>query len=128
MWTGAPPGCAARCWSLVNRLPPNLPPYAVPFPQYDPHVQGPFIFNPGPWAYEEMHVPPIPEPRAFRSVFNALRSYAAEPGDLRMIVGERDGRVKFHQGDRCWPLQGKWNHSRKIDTPDHGQHSHPPRD
>lgn len=54
-----------------------------------------------------MHVPPASEPRNFRSVFNALRPYAKEPEDLRMIVGERGGRVMFYQGDTSWPLKAK---------------------
>jgi hypothetical protein len=92
---------------FVDRLPEKLRTYVIEFPNFDPQVQGPFIFNPGPWAYEEMHVPPISEPRAFRSVFNALRVYAPEPEDLRLVVGERGGRVMFYQGDTAWPLQAR---------------------
>ena len=89
---------------FIDQLPPKLRTYIIPFPQYDPQYQGPFIFNFAPWAYEELHIPPLSEPRNFRSVFNALRVYAPEPPDLRMIVGERGGRVMFHQGDMSWPL------------------------
>lgn len=92
---------------FVDKLPPKLRAYVIPFPQYDPQFQGPFIFNFAPWAYEEMHVPPLSEPRNFRSVFNSLRFYASEPSDLRMIVGERGGRVVFYQGDMSWPLPTK---------------------
>lgn len=93
--------------AVVDRLPPNLQAHVQPHPQYDPQFQGPFIFNFAPWAYEEMHVPPLSEPRNFRSVFNALRHHATEPEDLRMIIGERGGRVMFHQGDTSWPLPTK---------------------
>jgi len=93
--------------SFVDRLPSHLQPYVTPLPQYDPQFQGPFLFNPGPWAYEELHVPPIAEPRAFRSLFNALKQYAPEADDLRLIVGERGGRVMFYQGDSSWPLQAR---------------------
>ena len=92
---------------FADQLPPKLRAYVAPFPQYDPQFQGPFLFNFAPWGYEELHVPPISEPRSFRSVFNALRPYAREPEDLRMIVGERGGRVMFYQGDTSWPLQTK---------------------
>ena len=92
---------------FTDQLPPKLRPYVVPFPKYDPQFQGPFIFNFAPWAYEEMHVPPAAEPRNFRSVFKTLRGYAKEPEDLRMIVGERGGRVMFYQGDASWPLKAK---------------------
>ena len=93
--------------SFADRLAPGLRAYVVSYPQYDPQFQGPFLFNFGAWAYEELQVPPLSEPRAFRSVFNALRQYANEPVDLRMIVGERGGRVMFYQGDSSWPLQAK---------------------
>lgn len=92
---------------FADALPPKLRAYIVPFPQYDPQRQGPFVFNSGAWALEELEVPPISEPRNFRSVFNALRPYAKESEDLRMIVGERGGRVMFYQGDAAWELQGK---------------------
>ena len=92
---------------FADQLSPALRAYVAPFPQYDPQFQGPFVFNFAPWGYEELHVPPISEPRNFRAVFNALRPYAKEPADLRMIVGERGGRVMFYQGDTSWPLQAK---------------------
>ncbi len=92
---------------FADQLSPALRAYVAPFPQYDPQFQGPFVFNFAPWGYEELHVPPISEPRNFRTVFNALRPYAKEPADLRMIVGERGGRVMFYQGDTSWPLQAK---------------------
>ena len=92
---------------FVDELPPKLRAYIIPFPQYDPQRQGPFIFNFAPWALDELQVPPISEPRNFRSVFNALRRYTKEPEDLRLIVGERGGRVMFYQGDAAWPLQAK---------------------
>jgi len=90
--------------TTVDRLPEHLRGFVVPFTSYDPQHQGPFLFNSGAWAYEEMHVPPSSEPRAFGSVFRALRHYAPEPQDLRMIVGERGGRVMFYQGTQSWEL------------------------
>lgn len=92
---------------LNDALPSELRAYVISYPQYDPHVQGPFYFKFAPWAYEEMHIPPIAEPRNFLSVFNALRPYATEPEDLRLVVAERTGRVIFYQGDTSWPLQAK---------------------
>lgn len=90
-----------------DALPSELRAYTISYPQYDPVRQGPFIFNFAPWGYEEMHVPPIAEPRNFRSVFNALRPYAQEPEDLRMIVRSRDDRVTFYQGDTSWQLPSR---------------------
>jgi hypothetical protein len=93
--------------ALVDNLPPQLVAYAQPFPNHDPQCQGPFIFNAAPWAYEELHVPPATGTRPFLSVFNALKPYAPAPEDLRMIVGERSGRVLFYQGDTAWPLTAR---------------------
>jgi len=86
--------------ALADRLPPKLRDKVKPFaPSFDPQFQGPFVFAHGIWCYEELGVPPIPEPRAFRSMFTFLRSYSREPGDLRMIVGQRAGPVIFYEGD-----------------------------
>ncbi len=82
-----------------DRLPPKLRALVKPFPQtYDPQFQGPFIFSYGPWCYQELHVPPIPEPRAFLAIYRYLRNYSREPEDLRMIVGQRGGPVIFYEG------------------------------
>jgi hypothetical protein len=82
-------------------LPPRLKVYAQPFPPpYDPARQGPLTFSFTGWAYEEMHVPAISEPRNFFNVYRRLRSYAKEPADLRMIIGPRSGPVIFVEGDR----------------------------
>jgi hypothetical protein len=82
-------------------LPPRLKAYVQPFPPpYDPARQGPLTFSFTAWAYEEMHVPAISEPRNFFNVYRVLRSYAKEPADLRMIIGPRSGPVIFVEGDR----------------------------
>jgi hypothetical protein len=84
-----------------DRLPAHMRPYVKPFAQvFDPERQAPFTFAFQAWCYEELGVPPIPEPRNFRFVFNFLRSYSRDPADLRMIVGQRAGPVVFYQGDR----------------------------
>jgi hypothetical protein len=85
---------------FADRLPTRLRQYVQPFfPGYDRLHQGPFLFNIDAWAYEEMHVPPIPEVRNYRSIFRALRAYSKDPGDLRMIIGPRSGPVIFQEGD-----------------------------
>jgi hypothetical protein len=86
---------------FADRLPPKLAKYVQPFQtNYDPQHQGPLLFNIDAWAYEEMHVPPVPEVRNYQSVYRALRAYSKEPGDLRMIIGPRAGPVLFQEGDR----------------------------
>ena len=87
--------------SFRDQLPPGLRKYVQPFPQFkDPQRQSPFIFGYGAWAYEEMHVPPISEPRNFLAIYSALLPYARQPSDLRMLVGPRSGMVVFREGER----------------------------
>lgn len=89
-----------------DNLPPHLKMYAEKFPQaYDPERQGPLTFSFTAWAYEEMHVPSISEPRNFVIVYRALLPYAKKPEDLRMIIGPRSGPVIFHEGERIEYLQ-----------------------
>ena len=84
-----------------DNLPANLKRHAQVFPQaYDPVHQGPLTFSFTAWGYEEMHVPPISEPRNFENVYRALLPYAKTPADLRMIIGPRSGPVIFREGER----------------------------
>lgn len=92
---------------FADNLPPRLKAQVKAFQPFDPQFQGPYMFNYNAVCYEELHVPPIPELRAFRSVFNWLGQYAKQPGDLRMIVGQRAGPVIFYEGDRVVYLQAK---------------------
>jgi hypothetical protein len=71
---------------------------------YNPQIQGPYVFDFQAWGVQELHVPPVFEPRSFRSIFNFLRRYSVEPGDLRMIIAPRSGPLIFCQGDGEWPL------------------------
>ena len=58
--------------AFADRLPPALREQVKMFSlAYDPQFQGPYIFNYGVWCYRELHVPPIPEPRAFRAIFQS---------------------------------------------------------
>lgn len=92
--------------SFRDNLPPQLKRFVQQFPQtYDPQHQGPFGFAFTAWAYEEMHVPPISEPRNFVNVYRTLLPYAQKPADLRMIIGPRSGPVIFCEGDRVEYLQ-----------------------
>jgi hypothetical protein len=92
--------------SFRDNLPPHLKSFVQKFPQaYDPQHQGPFGFAFTAWAYEEMHVPPISEPRNFVNVYRALLPYAKKPEDLRMIIGPRSGPVIFCEGERSEYLQ-----------------------
>jgi hypothetical protein len=93
--------------SFRDNLPPHLKKFVQQFPQsdYDPQHQGPYLFAFPAWAYEELHVPPISEPRNFVNVYRTLQRYAQKPEDLRMIIGPRSGPVIFHEGERVEYLQ-----------------------
>ena len=92
--------------AFADRLPPTLRSQVQKFQaNYDPEHQGPFIFAFQAWAYQELHVPPISEPRNFRNIFAFLRTYSTEPGDLRMVMSTRTGTVLFYQGDEREELQ-----------------------
>lgn len=89
-----------------DALPSHLKKYAEKFPQaYDPAHQGPLTFSFTAWAYEEMHIPCISEPRNFVNVYRALTPYARRPEDLRMIIGPRSGPVIFQEGNRVERLE-----------------------
>lgn len=84
---------------FADRLPPRMKAQVHKFQDvFDAQHQGPFVFNYAAWGYEELHVPPIAEPRNFVSVFKALQAWSKEPSDLRMIVGQRSGPVIFYEG------------------------------
>jgi hypothetical protein len=92
--------------AFADRLPERLKPYVQPYAtEFDPMHQGPLLFAFQAWCFEELHVPPLPEPRAYRAVFNHLCAYAVEPADVRMIIGTRGGPVLFLEGEREEQLQ-----------------------
>lgn len=92
--------------SFRDHLPADLKRHVQKFPQaYDPHHQGPYTFSFTAWAYEEMHVPAISEPRNFVNVYRTLLPYARKPEDLRLIIGPRSGPVIFYEGERVEFLQ-----------------------
>ncbi len=91
-----------------DRLPSRMQAYVRRFPQdYDPQHQGPYIFEFQPWCYDELRVPPIPEPRAYRAIYSFLRVYARDRSDLRMIIGPRSGPVFFYEAENCELLAPK---------------------
>jgi hypothetical protein len=86
--------------AFVNRLPPALRAHVHPLRQaFDPHLQGPFVFDFQSWGFKELRVPPILEPRNYQRIFHYLARYSREPEDLRMIVNPRSGPMTFYQGN-----------------------------
>jgi hypothetical protein len=91
--------------AFADRLPPRLRAEIIPWPRYDPEHQGPFLFTYGLWSWQDLGVPFNSEPRNFHAMFTWLHRFSQEPGDLRMIVGQRFGPVIFYQGDERMFLQ-----------------------
>jgi hypothetical protein len=88
-----------------NRLPPGIGAHVHKLkPAYDPRIQGPYVFDFQTWGYQNLRVPPIFEPRSYRSIFRYLRQWSRERGDLRMIVAPRAGPTTFYEGDAVIPL------------------------
>jgi hypothetical protein len=72
--------------------------------KYDPLIQGPYVLDFQTWGYKQLHVPPIFEPRNYRSIYRYLCPYARRPDELRMIIAPRAGPLMFYEGDRAVPL------------------------
>ena len=87
--------------AFSKRLPPGMRAHVHQLRQaYDPQIQGPCVFDFQTWGFHELHVPPMFEPRSFRSIFKFLRAYSGDPADLRMIIAPRAGPLVLYQGDR----------------------------
>src|SRR2546430_7235837 len=50
-----------------------------------------YVFDFQQWGYEQLRVPPIFEPRNYRSIYRYLRPWARRPSELRMIIAPRAG-------------------------------------
>jgi len=86
--------------AFANRLPPAMRTHVHKLQQeFNPDLQGPFVFDFQAWAFNELRVPPLMEPRNYLRIFKFLRSYSGDPADLRMIVSPRAGGMVFYQGD-----------------------------
>ncbi len=92
--------------TLADSFPPQLRRYVHPLRQaYDPRFQGPFVFDFQAWGYDELRVPPILEPRNYRSIFAFLRRSCNDSPDLRMIIAPRRGPMIFYQANKRWRLE-----------------------
>jgi hypothetical protein len=88
-----------------DRLPPGIAAHVHKFQSaYDSRIQGPYIFDFQSWGYQNLRVPPIFEPRNYRSIYRYLRRWSRSRGDLRMIVAPRAGPTTFYEGDSVIPL------------------------
>jgi hypothetical protein len=92
--------------AFTDRLPPSMRAHVHKLRQsYDPHFEGPFVFDFQTWGFQQLRVPPIFEPRSYRSIFRFLRNWSRDPNDLKMIVAPRAGPMLFYQGDGHWPIK-----------------------
>ncbi|MDB6122909.1 MAG: DoxX family protein [Pedosphaera sp.] len=93
--------------AMTKRLPEPMRKqlHQLPAGAYNPQVQGPYAFGFQVWAYEQLGVPAISEPRSFRSVYNFLyKTYAAAPTDLHMLISPRSGPITFYEAHNSFAL------------------------
>jgi hypothetical protein len=80
---------------LVARLPESLRPFAHPLREdvvkANPALTGLSVFYAQSWAQQETGVPPIPEPRSFRTIGHYLAQFAEGPRDLQLVMQPRRG-------------------------------------
>jgi hypothetical protein len=82
------PGMAARLPKPLRPFAHSLHPDVI---KANPTLAGLFVFDAQSWAQKEMGVPPIPEPRSFRSIGRYLAPFAEGPLDLQLIIQPRRG-------------------------------------
>jgi len=72
--------------------------------EFQPVLQGPFVFDYITWGMKDMGAPPILEPRNYRSIYRFLRRHAATDADVRMVM-TKAGWMTFHLGDEIQEFQ-----------------------
>jgi hypothetical protein len=88
-----------------SRLPAGIAAHVHAVRQaYNPQVQGPYVFDFQTWGYKQLRVPPIFEPRNYRSIFKYLRTWSRTPDDLRMIIAPRAGPMVFYEANAQFAL------------------------
>ena len=73
--------------------------------EYNPELQGPYLFDYVSWGMQEVGAPPILERRNYQSIYRYVRHYAVADADVRMTVGLSNNSMVFYQGDKMWNLQ-----------------------
>ncbi len=83
---------------MVGRLPETLRPFAHPVhPDViatNPGLAGLHVFDFQTWAQTELGVPPLPEPRGYKSVGRSIARFAAEANDVQLAIAPRHGPVQ----------------------------------
>ena len=90
--------------SLVPRLPEELRGYAHPLHEdviaANLGLKGLWVFDMQTWAIKSLDVPPIPEPRNFRSMAKVVARFAEQPADVQLIVFPRGGPAQIFRADQ----------------------------
>ena len=79
---------------LPERLKQFVTPATVPA---DHPLHGRFMFDFRNWAEAELGVPPIPEPRSYRSVAEYLTAYSADPADVLLLIQTPTGPIQVYE-------------------------------
>lgn len=87
---------------MAERMPEHLKPFVHPVhPNVvaaSPALRGLFVFDAQTWAQTELGVPPLPEPRGFKSVARSVARLAQDPDDVRLVIGPRRGPIQVLRG------------------------------
>jgi len=90
--------------SLVSRLPEELRGYAHPLHKdvvaANPGLKDLWVFDMQTWAVSSLDVPPIPEPRNYRSMAKAVARFAEQPTDVQLIIFPRRGSPQAYRADQ----------------------------
>lgn len=90
--------------ALAQKLPEDLRRYAHPLNESvvaaNPGLKGLWVFDTQSWALDSLLVPPIPEPRNFRSMAAAIAAYAEQPTDVQLMVFPRRGEPQVWRADQ----------------------------
>ncbi len=90
--------------SLVPRLPEAMRGFAHPLHAdviaLNPGMKGLWVFDMQTWALTSLDVPPIPEPRNYRSMAKVVARFAERPDDAQLIVFPRRGPTQVFRADQ----------------------------
>ena len=88
----------------MPRLPEDLRGYAHPLHEdviaANPGMKGLWVFDMQTWAVSSLDVPPIPEPRNYRSMAKAVARFAEQPTDVQLIVFPLRGPTQILRADQ----------------------------
>jgi hypothetical protein len=90
--------------SFRDHLPVRLRTYVHEVENFNPSFQLPYVFEHPRWGAEQLHAPPLPEPRAFAAMFRHIAAYATNENDCQMIVETRGGQILLYRPGAANPV------------------------